>query len=184
MKIRTSLAALAGAGVGYVLGARAGQERFEQIKAQAQRIVSDPEVRQKVADLPTQVKENLPKASGAVSDAVKSASDKVQGVKDKAGKSDSSSPTVTPTFDVAEVTDPVTTDSLSADPVGTDPLVAEPLGTETFETETFETENFGTEPLGSETLEPTSFDGEPVTDEVFVRDATESSSDDNTNRGF
>ena len=35
---------LAAAGVGYVLGARAGQERYEQIKAGAQRVARDPRV--------------------------------------------------------------------------------------------------------------------------------------------
>lgn len=81
MKIRTMLASLAGAGVGYVLGAAAGRERFEQIKSQAQRIVSDPDVRQKVADLPNHVKENLPKAQSVVTDTVKNAQDKVSEAK-------------------------------------------------------------------------------------------------------
>ena len=51
MKVRTVLATAFGVGVGYVLGARAGRDRFDELKAQAQRIVSDPDVRQKVADL-------------------------------------------------------------------------------------------------------------------------------------
>ncbi|HYP44716.1 MAG TPA: hypothetical protein VEQ66_05920 [Propionibacteriaceae bacterium] len=78
MKFRTMLASAFGVGVGYVLGAAAGRERFEQIKSQAQRIVTDPEVRQKVADLPTQVKENLPKAQSVVSDKVQGAKGKTQ----------------------------------------------------------------------------------------------------------
>jgi len=78
MKIRTVLATAAGMGIGYVLGARAGRGKFEELKAQAQRIVTDPDVRQKVADLPNTVRENLPKAQAAVSDAIKGAGDKVQ----------------------------------------------------------------------------------------------------------
>ena len=78
MKVRTVLATAFGVGVGYVLGARAGRDRFDELKAQAQRIVSDPDVRQKVADLPNQVRENLPKAQSAVSDAVKGATGKAQ----------------------------------------------------------------------------------------------------------
>jgi hypothetical protein len=78
MKFRTVLATAVGVGVGYVLGTRAGRARFDELKAQAQRIVTDPEVRQKVADLPNQVRENLPKAQAAVSDAIKTATDKVQ----------------------------------------------------------------------------------------------------------
>jgi hypothetical protein len=90
MRIRTTLTGLVGAGIGYVLGAKAGRERFEQIKSQFQRLVNDPEVRQKVADLPTTVKENLPKAQSAVSDAAKSASDKVKGAGDDAASTDTS----------------------------------------------------------------------------------------------
>lgn len=35
---------LAAVGVGYVLGARAGRERYEQIKAGAQKVAADPRV--------------------------------------------------------------------------------------------------------------------------------------------
>jgi len=77
MRFRTVLATAAGVGVGYVLGTRAGRARFEEIKAQASRIVTDPDVRQKVADLPNQVRENLPKAQAVVNDAIKVASDKI-----------------------------------------------------------------------------------------------------------
>ena len=76
MKIRTVLATTVGVGIGYVLGARAGRDKFEELKSQAQRIVSDPDVRAKVSDLPNQVRENLPKAKEAVSDALKGAADK------------------------------------------------------------------------------------------------------------
>jgi hypothetical protein len=78
MRIRTVLATAAGIGVGYVLGARAGRAKFDELKAQAQRIVTDPDVRQKVADLPNQVRENLPKAQSVVTDAIKTATEKVQ----------------------------------------------------------------------------------------------------------
>lgn len=83
MKVRTVLATAFGVAVGYVLGTRAGRGKFEELKAQAQRIVTDPDVRQKVADLPHQVRENLPKAQSAVSDAVKVASEKVQEATEK-----------------------------------------------------------------------------------------------------
>lgn len=83
MKIRTVLATAVGVGIGYVLGTRAGRGKFEELKAQAQRIATDPDVRQKVADLPHQVRENLPKAQSVVSDAVKVATDKVHSVTDQ-----------------------------------------------------------------------------------------------------
>jgi len=80
MKITTVLTAAAGIAVGYVLGSRAGRGRFEEIKLQAQKIATDPEVRQKVAGFPSQVRENLPKAQAVVADAIKVATDKVQDI--------------------------------------------------------------------------------------------------------
>jgi hypothetical protein len=62
-----------GAGAaGYVLGARAGRERYEQIVEQAQKLRSNPAVRQKVADAKDV-------ASHAAKDAASAASDKVRG---------------------------------------------------------------------------------------------------------
>lgn len=43
----SKLGILLGAGVGYVLGARDGRERYEQIKQQSQRIWKDPRVQEK-----------------------------------------------------------------------------------------------------------------------------------------
>lgn len=95
MKFRTMLASALGVGVGYVLGAAAGRERFEQIKSQATRIVNDPEVRQKVADLPTQVKENLPKAQSVVADKVSGAKDKAEDLKSDDAPSSFDTPVTT-----------------------------------------------------------------------------------------
>jgi cell division septation protein DedD len=96
------LASAFGVGVGYVLGAAAGRERFEQIKSQAQRIVNDPEVRQKVADLPNQVKENLPKAQSVVAD-------QVSDVKSDDSPSDSFDAPYTAGSPAASFDEPVTT---------------------------------------------------------------------------
>lgn len=40
----SKLTLLAAVGVGYVLGTRAGRERYEQIKTQAQKVAADPRV--------------------------------------------------------------------------------------------------------------------------------------------
>jgi hypothetical protein len=45
--MKGKLAVLAGVGVGYVLGARAGRERYEQIRGSARRLWQDPRVEQK-----------------------------------------------------------------------------------------------------------------------------------------
>jgi hypothetical protein len=115
MRIRTVLATAAGIGVGYVLGARAGRAKFDELLAQAQRIVTDPDVRQKVADLPNQVRENLPKAQSVVTDAIKTATEKVQSAapsSPSATSSDSSAPApATPsTSPEAETSTPQTLD--------------------------------------------------------------------------
>jgi hypothetical protein len=60
---------LAGGVVGYVLGTRAGRERYEQIKGQAQRVWSDPRVQSKASGAADLAKE---KAAGVA--------DKVTGV--------------------------------------------------------------------------------------------------------
>lgn len=44
------LTVLIGGGIGYVLGARAGRERYEQIERQARRVWKDPRVEQKKAE--------------------------------------------------------------------------------------------------------------------------------------
>lgn len=49
--MRTKVTFLAGAAVGYVLGARAGRERYEQIVQLARRGWEDPRVQQAVGDV-------------------------------------------------------------------------------------------------------------------------------------
>lgn len=44
--MKGKLAVLAGLGAGYVLGTRAGRERYEQIRSGAQRLWQDPRVRE------------------------------------------------------------------------------------------------------------------------------------------
>jgi hypothetical protein len=55
---------LLGGAVGYVLGTRAGRERYEQIKSQAQRLWSDPKVQQAREQVQTQVQSQFPGQSG------------------------------------------------------------------------------------------------------------------------
>lgn len=88
---------LAAAATGYVLGARAGRERYEQIKGQAQKVRRDPRVQQAAKDTQDYVAEQVPvvkdKAAGAAqhaSDAARSAagsaSDKASTLTDRAPK--------------------------------------------------------------------------------------------------
>lgn len=68
---------LVGAGVGYVLGARAGRERYDQIADQANKLWTDPRVQTKVED----VKAKAPEVAHKVSEQAKA---KVGEVKSKA----------------------------------------------------------------------------------------------------
>ena len=53
-------ALLVGLATGYVLGARDGRERYEQIKAQATKLKNDPRVQQKTAQAAELAKEKAP----------------------------------------------------------------------------------------------------------------------------
>ncbi len=67
------LSFIAGVGVGYVLGARAGRKRYEQIKAQASRVWSSEPVQVKVGEATELVKaQAAPFVMDKVGDAVKS----------------------------------------------------------------------------------------------------------------
>jgi len=65
---------LVGAGVGYVLGARAGRERYDQITDQANKVWGDPRVQDKVEE----VKAQAPQVANKVGDSAKSAADKAK----------------------------------------------------------------------------------------------------------
>ena len=68
---------LVAGGVGYVLGARAGRERYEQIKRTATRVKDDPRVQEKAAQAADLAKEKAPVVKDKVTSAASSAADKV-----------------------------------------------------------------------------------------------------------
>lgn len=72
----TKLSFLAGLGTGYVLGARAGRERYEQIASSARNLWQDPRVQQKATQAQQVVKEQVVDAADKVAGPVK---DKVAG---------------------------------------------------------------------------------------------------------
>lgn len=74
---------VAGAGVGYVLGARAGRRRYEQIKAGAEKLWNDPNVQKSVDQVQTFVKDKAPEVQSAV---VENAGKVVDGAKKTVGK--------------------------------------------------------------------------------------------------
>lgn len=78
MKLSNVLVLAAGLGAGYVLGAAAGRERYDQITAGLTGLVRDPRVQEKVFDLADQVKANTDKMPGPVGGLVDNAASRVQ----------------------------------------------------------------------------------------------------------
>src|SRR3712207_240026 len=79
MRIKTVLVAGLAGGIGYVLGARAGQGRYEEIKAQADRLARSPQVQETVTNLAEGVKKNAAKLPDPVADVVTSVADLATG---------------------------------------------------------------------------------------------------------
>jgi hypothetical protein len=77
VKIKTVLVAGLAGGIGYVLGARAGQGRYEEIKARADRLAHSPQVQETVTNLAEGVKKNAAKLPDPVADVVTRVADTV-----------------------------------------------------------------------------------------------------------
>lgn len=91
---------IAGAAIGYVLGARDGRGRYEQIKSQADSLWHDPRVQEKVSTASAAVKEKAPEVQAKLTDAASHAADAARSKlsKDSADAADSSSAAGTTTY--------------------------------------------------------------------------------------
>jgi hypothetical protein len=72
------LTVLLSGAVGYVLGARAGRERYEQIKGMATRVKEDPRVQEKAQQAADLAKEKAPVVKDKVQDVAGTAAAKVK----------------------------------------------------------------------------------------------------------
>lgn len=77
---------LTGLAVGYVLGTRAGRERYEEIKTAANKLWSDPRVQKPVKQAEEFVKDKAPEVAEFVTDGVKTVASKVTGKTTPASK--------------------------------------------------------------------------------------------------
>lgn len=77
------LAFVFGAAVGYVIGTRAGRQKYDKMKSQAKDLWEDPRVQRTVSDAETFAQEKLSEAGEALSDAGKKVADKVGDVVNK-----------------------------------------------------------------------------------------------------
>ena len=71
------LTLLIAGGIGYVLGTRAGRERYEQIKKAATRVKDDPRVQEKATQAADLAKEKAPVVKDKVAAAASTGADKV-----------------------------------------------------------------------------------------------------------
>jgi hypothetical protein len=84
----SKLTMLAAAGAGYVLGARAGRERYDQLTQTFNKVKNDPRVQEKAQQATDVVKEKAP----VVADTAKAKASSAAGAaKDKVGGSDAKS---------------------------------------------------------------------------------------------
>lgn len=70
---------LIGIGIGYVLGARAGTQRYEQLKAQAQKAWNNPTVQEKAAQAQDKVRETAPLVGEKAGEVAQTVAAKVRG---------------------------------------------------------------------------------------------------------
>ena len=80
--MKLKLTFLTGAAVGYVLGTRAGRDRYDEMKKQADALWHDPRVQEKVSAATDTVKEKAPDVGAKISAAAENAASTV---KDKVG---------------------------------------------------------------------------------------------------
>jgi alpha-D-ribose 1-methylphosphonate 5-triphosphate diphosphatase PhnM len=77
MKVMGKLGMALGVAVGYVLGARAGRERYEQIAASARQIMDKPQVKRVVESAPETAQARVEQLANKAADAVHQAADRV-----------------------------------------------------------------------------------------------------------
>ncbi|WP_417234450.1 hypothetical protein [Arthrobacter sp.] len=69
---------LAGAAVGYVLGARAGREKYDQLRDKAQDLWQDPRTQEKLNDAGQAIKDKAPDVGSAAASAASTVAGKVK----------------------------------------------------------------------------------------------------------
>ena len=77
--MRGKVVLLVGIAIGYVLGARAGRGRYEQIKAQAEKLWHDPRVQKQVHQAEDFAKEKAPEVAQFLGDGAKKVVSSVAG---------------------------------------------------------------------------------------------------------
>ncbi|MGI8888972.1 MAG: hypothetical protein ACR2GB_08410 [Nocardioidaceae bacterium] len=123
----SKLSAMITGAAGYVLGARAGRERYEQIATQAQRFWANPRVQKAAQEAQDLAKQKAPvmqeKLGGAASKATSA-------VSSRRGGSDSSDEDVQPVTPAVYVPPTLTDETMLDEPMG-DPMYDDTLADDT-----------------------------------------------------
>jgi hypothetical protein len=77
MKVKGKLGMALGVAVGYVLGARAGRERYEQMAASAHEMMDKPQVKRVIESAPETARARVEQLANKAADAVHQAADRV-----------------------------------------------------------------------------------------------------------
>ncbi len=85
-----------GIGVGYVLGTRAGREKYDQMKAAAEKLWNDPRVQKQVDNAQGFVKDKAPDVAEFLADGAKKVVSQVSGSKAPAAKKAPAKPAAKP----------------------------------------------------------------------------------------
>ena len=84
--MRGKILLVVGIGIGYVLGTRAGREKYDQLKATAQKFWNDPRVQKQVNNAEDFVKDKAPEVAEFLADGAKKVVSQVSGSKAPARK--------------------------------------------------------------------------------------------------
>ena len=84
---------LVGAGVGYVLGTKAGRQRYEQLRATAQKVKEDPRVQEKAHQAAEMAKQTAQQAADLAKEKAPVVKDKIAGAASAAASKVKSSDT-------------------------------------------------------------------------------------------
>jgi len=95
LHMKSKILFVAGLGLGYVLGTRAGREKYDQLKTAALKVWNDPRVQKQVDAAETFVKDKAPEVAEFVSDNAKTLVDKVSGKSSTPAKKPATRPTST-----------------------------------------------------------------------------------------
>ena len=95
--MRGKILLVVGIGIGYVLGTRAGREKYDEMKTAAQKFWNDPRVQKQVNNAEGFVKDKAPEVAEFLSDGAKKVVSQVSGSKSPATKAPARKPAASKT---------------------------------------------------------------------------------------